>query len=635
MRMSSASFFVSGCGTYPSNISSIISLSRTGGAFSKAASTTTLQEYLLSARLPMSLFRLSTNSCISLSHASFAAWEFNFIDSSTSFFLTSGRRRPGKMDLDLEHSGLDENRRPQLQTGSGEVALKRGRDNQLAESNEGDCPSKRRRCSFDELYNGALQEQGRRNENRGKENGNASLPAHVSTSSTVRRSSSRDESQQQQQQRRDVNVALFTSRTRSNSKSEMSQGVRVKSAARTIPEEEENDAGVDSDALSRSERPSSSQTHVESICNDAEEELCISRSSEQPGPRMGDVSVPPTPITSRSSSEPFTSTVSSTSSSTSSSVHAEDKKEDKLVRNNFECKVEEDTPYVLLGSRENSKAQYKEGEFEIDMIADHDERTGDYLVAWKGWTMSTMSYVSLADLNSPELLKIYKEYVRAASAIERRPVVERVGHHERILWRNIGFYSGRHALFKNKLREARFNLLLQEMNIAPVFVENWLATLRKKSNFGELPPFRLTYKSFMSGHLRRKFLALPHDFNECRCRCENGAEDCSTSNLDCCTNGVSTDSDNVRLFYDLSKRLALPNRIQAVTYELVECSDSCKCGPACPNRVTQRGRQVPVVIFFEDADKNWGLRAGEPIRRGQYIAEYVGEVRNCFFEIIF
>ena len=117
--------------------------------------------------------------------------------------------------------------------------------------------------------------------------------------------------------------------------------------------------------------------------------------------------------------------------------------------------------------------------------------------------MSTMSYVSLADLNSPELvsreniflngfrkiarfffekfineiqklhfpvenfflkgnklqLKIYKEYVRAASAIERRLVVEQADHHERILWRNIGFYSGRHALFKNKLREARFNLL--------------------------------------------------------------------------------------------------------------------------------------------------------------------------------
>ncbi|PAV67475.1 hypothetical protein WR25_19507 [Diploscapter pachys] len=135
------------------------------------------------------------------------------------------------------------------------------------------------------------------------------------------------------------------------------------------------------------------------------------------------------------------------------------------------------------------------------------------------------------------------------------------------------------------------------------------------------------YKSFMSGHLRRKFLALPHDFKECRCKCENGAEDCSTSNLSCCTNGVSTDSDNVRLFYDLSKRLALPNRIRAVTYELVECSGSCKCGPDCPNRVTQRGRQVAVVIFFENANKNWGLRAGEFIRRGQYIAEYVGEVK--------
>ena len=70
-----------------------------------------------------------------------------------------------------------------------------------------------------------------------------------------------------------------------------------------------------------------------------------------------------------------------------------------------------------------------------------------------------MHFKFLTFFKSKLQLKTYGEYVRAASAVEKRLVVERVDRHERILWRNIGLYRGRHGLFKNKLREARFNLL--------------------------------------------------------------------------------------------------------------------------------------------------------------------------------
>lgn len=71
-----------------------------------------------------------------------------------------------------------------------------------------------------------------------------------------------------------------------------------------------------------------------------------------------------------------------------------------------------------------------------------------------------MHFKFLTFFKSKLQLKTYGEYVRAASAVEKRLVVERVDHHhERIFWRNIRLYRGRHGLFKNKLREARFNLL--------------------------------------------------------------------------------------------------------------------------------------------------------------------------------
>ncbi|GMR62584.1 hypothetical protein PMAYCL1PPCAC_32779, partial [Pristionchus mayeri] len=57
-----------------------------------------------------------------------------------------------------------------------------------------------------------------------------------------------------------------------------------------------------------------------------------------------------------------------------------------------------------------------------------------------------------------------------------------------------------------------------------------------------------------------------------------------------------------------------------------ECWDDCPCFiEKCPNRVVQRGRQVPLVMM-RDRVKGWTMRAATPINKGQYICEYTGEV---------
>ncbi|XP_023744277.1 histone-lysine N-methyltransferase SUVR5 [Lactuca sativa] len=60
-------------------------------------------------------------------------------------------------------------------------------------------------------------------------------------------------------------------------------------------------------------------------------------------------------------------------------------------------------------------------------------------------------------------------------------------------------------------------------------------------------------------------------------------------------------------------------------YLVYECNKNCSCNKNCPNRVLQNGVKVKLEVFKTE-DKGWGVRAGEPIDRGTFICEYIGEV---------
>lgn len=55
-----------------------------------------------------------------------------------------------------------------------------------------------------------------------------------------------------------------------------------------------------------------------------------------------------------------------------------------------------------------------------------------------------------------------------------------------------------------------------------------------------------------------------------------------------------------------------------------ECGPSCKCDPACGNRVTQGGVRIRLKIA-KDERKGWGLYAAEMIPSGQFVCEYAGK----------
>ncbi|PVU97048.1 hypothetical protein BB561_000806 [Smittium simulii] len=66
--------------------------------------------------------------------------------------------------------------------------------------------------------------------------------------------------------------------------------------------------------------------------------------------------------------------------------------------------------------------------------------------------------------------------------------------------------------------------------------------------------------------------------------------------------------------------LILPDQVP-----IYECNYLCECGPFCFNRVIQRGPTVRLQIF-RTRFKGWGIRTLQTLQKGQFVAEYVGEI---------
>ncbi|EGT49685.1 hypothetical protein CAEBREN_04198 [Caenorhabditis brenneri] len=60
----------------------------------------------------------------------------------------------------------------------------------------------------------------------------------------------------------------------------------------------------------------------------------------------------------------------------------------------------------------------------------------------------------------------------------------------------------------------------------------------------------------------------------------------------------------------------------------IECSDACGCSHNCPRRHLQRGNKKALVVNFEGSRKGMGLRAGAHYKKGEYIGEYTGILKE-------
>uniref|UniRef100_A0A665WY19 Histone-lysine N-methyltransferase ASH1L-like n=1 Tax=Echeneis naucrates TaxID=173247 RepID=A0A665WY19_ECHNA len=88
--------------------------------------------------------------------------------------------------------------------------------------------------------------------------------------------------------------------------------------------------------------------------------------------------------------------------------------------------------------------------------------------------------------------------------------------------------------------------------------------------------------------------------------------------------GYETTTCNCRLPEDTEKG-CLDDCLNRMSF--AECSPStCPCGDQCDNQHIQRHEWVQCLERFRAEGKGWGIRTKEPLRSGQFIIEYLGEV---------
>ncbi|KAK1532157.1 glycosyl hydrolase family 7 [Colletotrichum costaricense] len=115
------------------------------------------------------------------------------------------------------------------------------------------------------------------------------------------------------------------------------------------------------------------------------------------------------------------------------------------------------------------------------------------------------------------------------------------------------------------------------------------------------------------------------------CECED-EEECQYAGCLCLQEQEddSDDEDEARkkaYMYHMHgvKAGLLRSKFLGSTRPIYECHEGCACDVTCPNRVVERGRQVPLQIFRTEKT-GWGVRSLLDIRRGQFVDNYIGEI---------
>ncbi|CAO1638825.1 unnamed protein product [Sympodiomycopsis kandeliae] len=120
-----------------------------------------------------------------------------------------------------------------------------------------------------------------------------------------------------------------------------------------------------------------------------------------------------------------------------------------------------------------------------------------------------------------------------------------------------------------------------------------------------------------------------------RCDCgdgEDGLETCNAGTCQCQEMARELDPKRYntkelkgRFAYNNDGRLALDGALLYHNLVIFECTDACGCDEDCPNRVVQKGRQVPLEVF-KTKNCGWGIRTRKTVKAGTFITVYGGEL---------
>ncbi|MCJ1284698.1 hypothetical protein MMC26_004034, partial [Xylographa opegraphella] len=114
----------------------------------------------------------------------------------------------------------------------------------------------------------------------------------------------------------------------------------------------------------------------------------------------------------------------------------------------------------------------------------------------------------------------------------------------------------------------------------------------------------------------------------CTCYQDSREAGCSALSCECLEDtaiGENGKSDGFAYYGSGPKTGLLRYKYLKTRNAIYECNELCSCNDNCKSRVVQKGRQIPLDIF-KTRNRGWGLRSPCPIRKGQFIDTYLGEV---------
>ncbi|XP_077972009.1 histone-lysine N-methyltransferase SUV39H2-like [Styela clava] len=281
---------------------------------------------------------------------------------------------------------------------------------------------------------------------------------------------------------------------------------------------------------------------------------------------------------------------------------------------------------LLLTAHQTSalKMRKPNNMYEVEYIADirivKNQRY--YLVKWVGWPEEANTWESSVNLSCHCLIKeFHEDYDSQLNSFFTK---ENLSWHKLLLGRNgihqntctqrlfnaipksfkyLSTYGRKKSELRNQLKAWQDVVNESSQGLPYVVVENEVNM--------ELPPLDFTY---IAQNVAGNGVSIPDD-PLMGCECVNMCDQLS-GNCSCNTNGYSHQKP---LYCDGLIKLK-PGK------PIYECNSRCRCGPDCPNRVIQKGSKYTLAIFQTPNGKGWGVKALQPIPKGAFVIEYVGEV---------
>ncbi|KAH7726892.1 histone-lysine N-methyltransferase SUV39H1-like [Aphelenchoides avenae] len=242
-----------------------------------------------------------------------------------------------------------------------------------------------------------------------------------------------------------------------------------------------------------------------------------------------------------------------------------------------------------------------EDRFGVDKVLFVDKKESNTaLVKWRDWPYKIGYWEAIENLTDCD--NLFAEYRRRLK--QNTAIAENLKLADKRYWPEL--WNAPAFLGYNEW-EDEISRTSVEAGCAPLYVENWVDKEAKPKNFVFIT------ENIISDATRATFVKPPENVKPCKCDGSCG------SGPSCCPK-----AHGQAFYYTPSGRLR--NNFNPKRDELFECTPECSCNFAtCPNRIVQRGRQFPVILF-RTADRGWSVRTAAKIPPRTFVMEYVGEV---------